>query len=78
MRRESGGGDLVIPDFENTNRVTVMAAVSAAGDVGPVLFVFKGTCLPWRKVDRNGDHVVEKISTFLTSNSLACVLRWQA
>jgi len=41
MRRR-GPRDIVIPEFVAASRATLMATVSAAGDTGPPLFIFKG------------------------------------
>ena len=47
--------------FWNSNCITIMLSVSAAGGIGPVFFVFKGIQMPWRKLDINGRHIVEKL-----------------
>lgn len=40
---------LRLTDFWNSNRVTFIPCISAEGDVGQALFVFKGTKLPYRR-----------------------------
>lgn len=48
-----GDGDLKLPEFARSERVTRIAVVSAAGNSGPPIFVFKGVHLSYRRVDIN-------------------------
>lgn len=43
--RRNGITDAKMAEFANTNRSTMMPVVSAAGEAGPVLFVFEGSSL---------------------------------
>lgn len=69
--RRRGELDLKLPDFVRTGRTSLMPVVSAAGDVGPPLFVFKGTSLPYRNVIENGNIVTQTYTTYLPRG--ACV-----
>eukprot|EP00171_Calliarthron_tuberculosum_P008123 IDg8123t1 len=57
--KRSGSRDMRIPDFGQIHRTTMMLTVSASGEVGPVIFVFKGKHLPYRSVMRGG-HVQQE------------------
>jgi len=41
-------------EFSARDRITMMAIISAAGESGPPLFVFKGSRMPYRTVLKNG------------------------
>lgn len=71
--RRDGTRDVKVGDFMNVNRVTMMPVVSAAGDCGPTLFVFKGTNVPYRNVLRNGVVVTETYSTFLPRGAVVAM-----
>lgn len=58
-------GDMRVPDFASTHRTTMMPVVSAAGETGPVLFVFKGSALPYREVSRGSTVVTETFADYL-------------
>ncbi len=63
--RRGGIGDAKVAHFANVKRSTMMPVVSAAGDAGPVLFVFKGKSLPYRRVARGGVIVTETFADYL-------------
>ena len=42
--------DAKMEEFRRTGRITLMPVISAAGDVGLILFVFKGTRMPYGTV----------------------------
>lgn len=62
--RRSTNGDIQAPNFSYLGRVTVLPSVSATGDMGPSLFIFKGTYLPYRQVI-NGKARIETLSSHL-------------
>ena len=43
-----GMKDMILAQFLNVHRVTMMPVISAAGDGSPSLFVFKGKRIPYR------------------------------
>eukprot|EP00171_Calliarthron_tuberculosum_P022368 IDg22368t1 len=57
-------------DFAAINRIRMMLVVSAAGDYGPTLFVFKGKTLPYRNVVRGGHVIAETYADYLPSNAV--------
>eukprot|EP00171_Calliarthron_tuberculosum_P001518 IDg1518t1 len=65
-----GSGDLRLPDLGSLHRSTMMPVVSAAGETGPTLFVFKGCSLPFREVVRGGSVVVETVADQLPRNAV--------
>eukprot|EP00171_Calliarthron_tuberculosum_P002656 IDg2656t1 len=52
--RRDGIREAKVAHFANVSRSTMMPVVSAAGEAGPALFVFKGSDLPYRNVVRGG------------------------
>ncbi|PXF43024.1 hypothetical protein BWQ96_07272 [Gracilariopsis chorda] len=50
--------------FENVNRITLLAAVLADGDLGPPMFVFQGTRLRVGRITRSGGN--EENSEFIS------------
>ena len=46
--RRNAAKDINLPEFMRATRATVMPVVSAAGDTGPPLLVFRGARLPFR------------------------------
>lgn len=70
LMRRDGIKDLKVPQFLNTHRVTMMASISAAGNSGPPLFVFKGKKLPFRRVVRGGEEVYESLADVLPRHSV--------
>lgn len=65
ITRKHGGRDYKLPAFVRTNRVTLMPVVSASGDTGPPLFVFKGKLLLYRTVLQNGQKIVQTYHSVL-------------
>eukprot|EP00171_Calliarthron_tuberculosum_P002526 IDg2526t1 len=65
-----GGSDMRVADFKQLHRITMMPVVSAAGDYGPTLFVFKGRALPYRSVVRGGHVVAETYAEYLPRNAV--------
>ena len=72
VRKESDG-DTRVPVFSYTNRITIMACVSAGGVVGPSLWVFKGMRLPYREVIISGSRVTETLSSYLPRSALVAM-----
>eukprot|EP00171_Calliarthron_tuberculosum_P004807 IDg4807t1 len=70
LTRQSGGRDMRVGEFVRQQRTTVMPVVSAEGDIGPTLFVFKGTTLPYRQVKRGDNVVTETYADFLSREAL--------
>lgn len=68
--RRKEGSDFKTASFKNTHRVTVMPCVSAGGEIGPTLYVFKGQKMPYREVVIAGETVVETLATHLPRNSV--------
>ena len=64
MRRGSTP-DYVLPAFRYDNRMTVLSNFSASGEVGPLMFVMKGTRLPFREVLVDGQRYIETINSQL-------------
>eukprot|EP00171_Calliarthron_tuberculosum_P014008 IDg14008t1 len=62
--------DMKVAEFRTVHEVPMQPMVSAAADVGPSLFIFKGTHLPYRIVVRKGFDEVETYPPFLPTNSL--------
>lgn len=62
--------DAKIGNFLNSNRVTMLPAVSAAGQTAPPFFVFKGARVPYRVMERNGKRVVQTFSEVLPRGAL--------
>lgn len=65
-----GGGDMRTAEFAAISRITMMPVISAAGDSGPTLFVFKGTRLPYRNVARGGHVVAETYADYLPRDAV--------
>ena len=63
--RRRGTREMRVPEFVRTSRATVMPVVSADGQQGPPLFIFKGKRLPFREVVVNGRVEVQTYATFL-------------
>lgn len=61
-------------DIKLTHRVTFMPVVSADGETGPPLLVFKGNSVPYRQVLRDGKVHVEKYASHLPHGSVDAVL----
>ena len=59
LMQRRGIRDMRIPSFKHRNRVKMMPVISANGQAGPLLFVFKGNKLPYRTVARGGIDVEE-------------------
>lgn len=57
--------DMKVSEFKNAYSVTMMPAVSAAGDFGLTLFVFKGKRLPYQRVLWGGVESTENYSSYL-------------
>lgn len=64
LRRYSKN-DFQLPNFTYNNRLTMLPVVSAAGETGPLLFIFKGVWLPHRKVLVDGVTRTETVSSNL-------------
>lgn len=69
MRRGSPK-DARIAEFVNAHRMTMMLSISAAGDIGPVLYVFDGARMPYRNVVENGLVRTQTLATHLPRGSL--------
>lgn len=65
-----GSQDLKIAEFRRTHRVTMLPVISAAGQLGPTLFIFKGQNMPYRKVLRGGEVLVETYADPLPRGSV--------
>eukprot|EP00171_Calliarthron_tuberculosum_P001354 IDg1354t1 len=71
--RRDGIVDAKIAHFANVSRSTMMPIINAAGEAGPVLFVFKGKALPYRNVLRGGSIRSETLASYLPRGAmLAC------
>lgn len=57
-------------EFINTHRMKMMHATSASGEVGYVLYVFKGAVMPYRTMFQNGNAQVETLASHLPGNIL--------
>lgn len=73
MPRDEPATDIKKVGVSKTDRDTVMPCVSAAGDVAPVLFVFKGAQLPFREVRMHGQTRVETLSSHLPRVSVVAM-----
>ena len=62
--------NVVVAEFKNCHRFTMMPCISASGDIGPTLFLFKGIRLPYREVNVGPNRVVETPLHKLPRNSL--------
>ena len=69
--RRGGACEHRVPDFDHASRVTVLPVVSASGETGPPLFVFKGKCIPYRQVLVGGALRAETYTQYLPRS--ACV-----
>ena len=58
------------PCFSFENRVTILRWINAAGDLGPTLFTFKGTNLPYREVVVDGNIHCKTVPSYLPRGSL--------
>eukprot|EP00171_Calliarthron_tuberculosum_P002273 IDg2273t1 len=65
-----GAQDLKIAEFRRTHRVTMMPVISAAGQCGPTLFIFKGQRMPYREVLRHGVAHVQTYADLLPRGSV--------
>ena len=54
-----------IPEWERTNRATLLVAISGDADTGPPLFLFKGKRIVYRQLIQNGDIVLQTYAHFL-------------
>ena len=63
------GQDICMQEFKNVPRVTMLPVISADGQTGPPLFVFKGLRLPYRNVLCNGRVRTETPACNLPINS---------
>ena len=63
--RRSGTHEMRLPEFVRTSRTTVMPVVSASGESGPPLFVFRGKRLPFREVLHNGKAEIQTYADYL-------------
>lgn len=70
LTRRGSLKDRRVAEFVNCHRMTMMPSISAAGDVGPVLYVFQGVQMPYRTVVENGHVRVETLANHLPKNSL--------
>ncbi|PXF46970.1 hypothetical protein BWQ96_03308 [Gracilariopsis chorda] len=68
------------PSFENVNRITLLAAVFANGDLGAPMFVFQGTRIRVRRISRGGgnEESTECISELLPYGSLVTARKYIA
>lgn len=73
VTRKQGDRDLKRPEMHRANRVTLMPVVSADGDTGPPLFVFKGVQLPYRKVLSDGNEVTQTYHSVLPRGSVVAM-----
>lgn len=64
MRRD-GSHEARMPRYTQQSRVTLMPAVSAAGEIAPPLFVVKGKRLPFREVLVDGRVEVQTLAQML-------------
>jgi len=64
--------DSRIAQFANTSRVTMMPAICADGSAHLPLFVFKGRCLPYREIERNGIKGLDTYQGRLPRNAIVC------
>lgn len=65
-----GVQDLKIAEFRRTHRVTMLPVISAAGQNGPTLFIFKGRRMPYRQILRRGVVHTETFAELLPRGSL--------
>ena len=62
-------------DFRSVNvgydkRVTFMPAISASGETGPCLFVYKGKSFPYRCYVKNGEKHIDSIAHHLPQRAI--------
>lgn len=67
--RRSSGKDAQVAGFTNTNLVTVLPCISAAGDVRPAMFIFKGTKMPFRQALVDDTITMETYDSYLPRGS---------
>lgn len=70
MHRRGSQKEARVPVFADENRVTIIPVVSAAGVVGPSLWIFQGTRIPCRDVLIGGKRYTHTLSTFLPAHGL--------
>ena len=56
--------------FTYNSHITVLPSFSASGEVGPLIFVMKGTSLPFREILVEGQRYIKNITSQLPRNSL--------
>eukprot|EP00171_Calliarthron_tuberculosum_P005712 IDg5712t1 len=69
----NGTGDALLAEFARTSRATMLPVVSAAGDAGPPLFVFKGSRAPFRNVLVNGAVYQQTYASMLPRGSVVAM-----
>ena len=57
--------------FKRTDRPTLLASISVAGDTGPPIFIFEGNRLPFRNITIDGKVLSQTYADFLSWN--ACI-----
>lgn len=72
--RRNGASDYRLADFSRCSRASMLACISASGQAGPPLFVFKGAKLPFRDVlTKDGRVITETYATHLPRHSCVAV-----
>ena len=59
-----------IPEFKNVSRVIIMPVIIASGYIGRPLFIFKGTRLQHRTVERDGVCFLESLADCMPRKSI--------
>ena len=71
--RRGGAQEMRVAEFTRTARATLMPAISAAGEMGPPLFVFRGLHLPYREAAVDGRIVTQTYASFLPRHACLAV-----
>lgn len=68
--RRHGENDAVQAGFSYKDRITFLPSISAAGDIGPCMYIFKGTRLPFRQILVDGEVHTETLTSYLPRHSM--------
>ena len=68
--RRHGASDAQLASFSHTSRITLLPSISAAGDIGSTLFIFKGSKQPYCEALVDGQIYIETLSLHLPRGAL--------
>lgn len=70
LQRDGGKRDAIVPAFSYNDCITFSPCISASGDIGPCMYIFKGSQLPYRQILVDGIVHTQTLTSYLPRSSL--------